>query len=518
MSVPGPVRPAVVVCCCLVVAAIYLLRLDHVAGLVVDDAWYILLARSIAQGTGYGLINSPEPGLLLPPNPPGFALLLSLVFAVQGSFPANVIPLKLVSVVSMFALGIACYRYGSGRGLPRPLAAALAFAVVITPAFVFLATSTVMSECVFALTQLAAVLTLDRSVETSSQPRAFGAGLLAGASLLIRTAGLPISVGGLLYLLWRRRWRQAAVFAAAVALCSTPWLIYSRVHAPTQAQREAHGGAHAFTYGSEFWMRWAGQPSLGMVTWRDLPARIRDGMVDVFGRDVAGIMMPTLYRGAFESGEEVISVGGGLFPASMGSAPGTMVASGLLSLVALVGFAAVVRRQGITAAEVIVPLSIGLIVAWPQWAFRFVLPLAPFLYLYVVSGFRALSSSPAVARIALFCIIGLNLADHALYIVQSRSAALDWAADAQEVDAVFAWMAAHATEPGHVATSNPALVYLRTGRRTVAIDDVEDNWRRWKQHGVRYLVCLRPSELPSAQVRYTLLYRSARQGLWIVAI
>jgi hypothetical protein len=83
---------------------------------------------------------------------------------------------------------------------------------------------------------------------------------------------------------------------------------------------------------------------------------------------------------------------------------------------------------------------------------------------------------------------------------------------------VFAWMATHATEPGHVATSNPALVYLRTGRRTVAIDDVEDNWRRWKQHGVRYLVCLRPSELPSAQVRYTLLYRSARQGLWIVAI
>src|SRR4029078_11396167 len=96
MSVPGPVRPAVVVCCCLVVAAIYLLRLDHVAVRVVDHACYILVARSIAQGTGYGLINSPEPGLLLPPNPPGFALLLSLVFAVQRAFPANVLPLTLV--------------------------------------------------------------------------------------------------------------------------------------------------------------------------------------------------------------------------------------------------------------------------------------------------------------------------------------------------------------------------------------------------------------------------------------
>jgi hypothetical protein len=518
-AIPAPAEPLTpwIVAACVIAAAIYLLRLDRVAGLVVDDAWYILLARSIAQGTGYGLINSPETAMVLPPNPPGFALVLSAVFWLQPSFPDNVILLKLVSVASMFAVGFASYRYAAWRDMPRPLALALAFAIVITPAFVFLATSTVMSECLFTLVQLTAILVLERTAATASNARAFQAGLLSGAALLIRTAGLPGPAGGVLYLLWRRRWGQAAVFTAAVLLCVGPWQIYSRAHAPTQAQREAHGGAHAFTYGQEFWMRWAGSPGLGTVTWRDLPGRIKDGLIDVFGRDIGGILMPTLSRTPAESGEEVISVGGGQIPASMGSAAGTMVASGVLSLIAAIGFVSMVRGRGVTAAEIIVPLSIGLIVSWPQWAYRFVLPLAPFIFVYVINGLRALSPSWAIPRVALLCLIGLNLADHTLYIVQSRSARVDWAEDAREIDEVFAWLEAHATEPGHVATTNPALVYLRAVRRTVAIHGLSAKWKRWTQGGVRYIVGLRPTELPSAHLNYTLLYRTSRHGLWIVA-
>lgn len=46
--------------------AIYILRLDKVAGLIVDDAWYVLLAKSLATGQGYTLINSPTP--VIPPR------------------------------------------------------------------------------------------------------------------------------------------------------------------------------------------------------------------------------------------------------------------------------------------------------------------------------------------------------------------------------------------------------------------------------------------------------------------
>ena len=45
--------------------AVYLLRLDRVAGLLQDDGWYILLAKALASGQGYTLINSPTAGIPL---------------------------------------------------------------------------------------------------------------------------------------------------------------------------------------------------------------------------------------------------------------------------------------------------------------------------------------------------------------------------------------------------------------------------------------------------------------------
>jgi hypothetical protein len=232
---------------------------------------------------------------------------------------------------------------------------------------------------------------------------------------------------------------------------------------------------------------------------------------------VAGIVAPTLFRGAFESGEEVVSVGGGLFPASMGIARGTMLVSYLLSAVAVLGLIAALRG-GASTAEFLVPLSMATIVVWPWPAYRFVLPLTPFLFFYLLAGLRTLTTRLPVARVALLCVIGLNVADHAQYILKSRTETLDWAADAQEIEAVLDWMRRDVTGDGYVATTNPALVHLRTGRRTVAMDDPVANWERWKRMGVRYLVCLTTGAERPAGFPYTELYRSTRHGLWVVRI
>ena len=504
----------VVVAACLVLA-VYLLRLDRIAGLVVDDAWYVLLARSLARGEGYSLVNSPAPGLL-PPYPPGFAAILSVAFLVSPSFPGNVLLLKAVSIAAMLGVGLVSHRYFLSRGAPAPFAFLLTCAIVITPAFVFLATSTVMSECLFTLAQLLTVVIVERSIRGPSERRdTLAAGGLAAAAVLIRTAGIPLPIGATLYLLRSRRWRQAALFAGTVAMCLAPWWLYSRTHQPTVEQRTAHGGSHAFTYDQNFWMRSAGQPMSGTITMRQLPERARNGLFDVFGRDVAAIVIPTIFRGPFESGEEVVALGGGGL--SMGIATGTVAVSFVLTGVALLGFIATVRR-GPTSAEFVVPLSIGLIVLWPFWAYRFVLPLAPFLFFYLLAGIRTIAPAMPVARVALICLIGLNLADHAQYIVRSRTEMQDWPADGEEVEALLTWMAEHVTGDGYVATTNPPLVYLRTGRRTVAIDDTTANWERWRRSGVRYLVCLRPTELPPQYTPYSVLYRSARRGLWIIEI
>jgi hypothetical protein len=509
---------AVVAAVSLLVLAVYLPRLDDVAGLIIDDAWYVQLAKSLAEGQGYFLANSPSPGLV-PTFPPGFAALLSVAFLLDPQFPQNVVLLKSVSIAAMFGVGIVSYRYFTRyRALSPQLALGLACAIVVTPAFVFLATSSVMSECVFTLAQLGAVVLADKSLTRDRHYRwTLLAAATAAAAVLIRSAGVPLVAAIVLILLTRRQWRRALFFCAAVACCLAPWTWFARTHEPTREERLAHGGTQAFSYREHYALQWAGRPSFGTISARELPARVVDGLVDVFARDVAAIVTPVLFRDARESGQEVIAVAGGRYPASMGSAPGTMAVSLVLSGVAFLGFLTVARKAP-TTAEFLVPLSIGMIVLWPHPAIRYVLPLAPFLFFYLLRGLETLTRSGTASRIAILIVIGLNLLDHGQYALARRAGVVDWAAEAREADAVLTWMRDNLPAEGYIATTNPALVYLRTGRRTVAIDDPPANWWKWKKHGVRYLVCLRPTSLPAETGPYTVLYRSPRQGFWVVEI
>src|SRR4029453_13656421 len=93
----------------------------RLAGRCVDDAWYVLFAQALAAGQGYSLVNAPVPGIL-PPNPPGFAAILSTVFVFAPNFPANALALKAISIAAMMTLARVGYRYFIAfRDLRQPL-------------------------------------------------------------------------------------------------------------------------------------------------------------------------------------------------------------------------------------------------------------------------------------------------------------------------------------------------------------------------------------------------------------
>jgi hypothetical protein len=478
----------------------------------VDDAWYVMFAQAIASGQGYHLINAPAPQIVavLPSSPPGFSLVLALVTALTPAFPANVVYLKAISIVAMLGVGVVATVYYRDRSMPVPLAIALALVVVLTPAFVWLATSTVMSEPLYTLAQLAAVVFVARG-------RPVLGGVAAAAAFLIRSAGLPFLVAATVWYLVRRERRPAVLFLATAVFLILPWALYARANATPIEQRLAHGGAHVFTYSEQFWMQRAGDIQSGQITVRDLPARAAHSLFDIFGRDVGAIVLPELYRPPTESGEETLSVGGErstISTGSMGNTVGTMVVSGLLSGLALIGFVARWRR-GAGVAEYFVPLALVPILIFPHWAFRLVLPLTPFLYDYLVAGVQALTPAwPRVVRITLACLVTLHLLDHGMYRMHVQNAV--WLEDAREVDQVIEWMQRELKEPGSVASTTPALVFLRTGRRSLAIDDARGRWPAWRALGVRYVVSLRSQELPAPSLPYRVLFKTPRSGLWVV--
>jgi hypothetical protein len=512
---PAAAGLAVVLC-----LAVYLVRLDRVVGQVVDDAWYLLLAKALASGQGYTLINSPSPGIR-PFYPPLFPFLLSLLLRISPDFPGNLWLLKSVSVMAMLGVGFLSYVYAHAvRGLERWTAFGLALATVLTPALVFLATSTVMSECVFMLLQLASIVAVERCARAGREPRAWRlaalAGLLAGAALLTRSAGVGLPVAVVAYLAKERLTRSAAICGVLILLVAGPFAIASRSFAPTPQQKAEQGANIVQTYQEQFFQRVAGQPLKGLITWQDLPARVGFNLSQIGVQGMGGFAFHPLYFG-IEPGDRI--------PLT----PRTQALSLALTLMALLGFLSVALRK-MTVAEIVVPLSVAVTLSWGWEQFRLLLPLVPLLLFYLVMGLETVArlvgrlfshEAPTTTRpggiVTTLFVFGVALSSlygNVQYIERKRDPdpahRVRWIRAFEENEALMRYVDTSLPANAVIAAQNPALLHLYTGRKTVSSDDPEGQWETWKTLGVRYLANTSPfplSEPGPSERKFRTIYR-----------
>lgn len=496
---------------------IYILRFDRVVGLVVDDAWYVLLAKALATGQGYTLINSPTPGIR-PFYAPGFPALLSIFYRLAPEFPNNIWSFKAVSTAAMMGAGLVAFKYFQReRRLPDFVALALALATVLYPALVFLATSTVMSECVFTLVHLAAILVIQRGVRAGQINRAWlwaaWGGALASYAFLVRPAALGLLAGVVLYLLKERLFKQAAIFAFVVLLLVGPWTLYSRRYAPTSEQRAEQGANIVQTYNVQFWQRIAGRPESGTITAGDLPERIGNNLGEIAKYDFGALVFYSLYR-ALEPGQSVRIGDEG------------RAISLFLTLLALLGFIAVVRER-MTLAEFVTPLSIGVSLLWGWEQYRLLLPLVPFLFFYMLMGVRVLAQlyqklyeqpKPRASLIPMLIVSWLFVLGALYGNLQFINRKYDpvpeyrlrWTSAYDENEALIKYIGDNVPKDTIVAAQNPALLHLYTGHKSIASDDPASAWETWNKLGVRYLARTSPLPLPKPDAnesKYRTVYR-----------
>lgn len=493
------------------VLAVYVLRLDGIVGIMGDDAWYALLGRTLARGGGFLQPNTPTQGLL-PIVPPGFPLLLAPLWFIAPEFPANVLVLKSLSVAAMLATAGLTYAYSRAHTeWPRELALVVAVVVSLVPSLVFLSTSTVMSDAAFLAVQLATLVALER---WPTRTGTVVAGVGAALAMLMRTVGVAVPMGAVVFLCLKRDWRRAALLAAVVAVSLTPWQLYAYRHASSAA--EEGGGEALLSYRQQFWQQWAGDAKSGTATLGDLPLRIGQNTVDVITRDVIALVAPSVLRGAHQNGLELLMVGSYGKRGPMGNGAGTMTVSAALFLLIGIGWTQAVRRR-LSLAEIVVPLSLAVAVSWPFWTFRFVLPLAPFLMVYLVDGLRAVT--PAASRVPVLVMLGvagLSLFDHGEYVARARVRQPDFSILAEDTDAVLTWLQQHPAD-GIIATSNPALVYLRTGAPTIQLEGVV-NGAALKARGVRYVVWVHPAGMRVPADQGSVRYVSPRVAFWVLEL
>ena len=468
-----------------VFTATYVLRLDAVCGLFADDAWYVLLAKALATGQGYTLINAPSPGLV-PVYPPGFPALLSLVFRIAPRFPENVPLLKAVSIASMAGVMVLAFNHcRRDQGLTAPIAWSIALATALHPAFVFLATSTVMSECVFTLAQLASVVVVERAVRaergTTAARDALLGGALASFAFLTRTLGVAVIVAGLVRLVaWRRQWMPALAFALGAAVVAGPWLLFAAEHTPTAIARAEENDAVMYGYRTHFWLRVAGHGAYGAATARDLPARLATAAVQVASSSMGALHVYFPFRS--------------VEPAAWGIAPRWAHALALVVTgIVVLGFVTTVRAR-VTTAELLVPLSLLVTLSWPFPPTRYVLPLLPFVLCYTARGLAALASlvsgrpRPRFAPAVLWGLVAVSALTNAAYVRALHGPPADrprWNLIFEERLALIRWLTAHVPSGQVIATTDPAQVYLYSGFETVGYwqaSGVVDEWQRLGVH------------------------------------
>lgn len=423
-----------------------------VCGQCHDDAIYVVTAKALAEGEGYHLISLPGAPAQTK-YPPLYPALLALVWRAWPDFPANLLALQGLSLLCGCAALALFYLFAVRFGYCRrgkALAAGLLCATSVP--YLFFASLT-LSEMTFALLVTAALWWLEAALRRpASRPGAdFLGGLLLALPFLCRSAGLLFVLVGLL-LLWQKgqRWRWTA---AGAFLAVLPWLLWST-------------GA---------WRSWSRDPVEGYYTdylgwWLSFgpPALVRVITAN-FWWVVAGISSTGL---------------DGLAQPLKASAPGwvwflAFVPFGLLALAALL---ADVRRGRILPTCLTAYLV--LIIVWPWAPHRFLIPVLPFLVVYLLRGLTWVGRFPGLRRLcpALgWGLLGLGLAANlAGWAGQVRIRVQEHTPNAElppptgdtgegrhswECDErLFAWLREHSESDDLIAAGADPMIALYTGR------------------------------------------------------
>ncbi|MBA4072180.1 MAG: hypothetical protein C0497_10145 [Gemmatimonas sp.] len=412
---------------------------DVPIGIFQDDGHYAILARAIASGDGYRYTNLPGSPAATH-FPPGYPLLLALLWRVVPQFPANVALLKLINValLPLAALAVRELARRAG-GLSVVVSSVVAVISVATVPVLFL-NGLLFSETAFIIALCGVLIMADRFVARSDATTWRAAALLGltiGALALLRTVGVTLLPAVLAILLWRRRWRDAAVVLAGALVFLLPWQLWTSAHGREVPFAIAGGYGAYGPWIADAWR--AGGASFAL---------------DVAAENVKGMRLLLMLFGLFQ-------------------APAVVQGAAVATLLVLAG-AGAWRCWPRASVTVLVFIPYGLLLLlWPFPPDRFLWPLWPTVLIFLVVGVAHLgapTSQPAVrttARLAAVLLAAGFVTWHA-GSWRNRS----WESIEQSnarIGIAAASVAAALPLDGLVASDRDAMVHLYTGRLVVPL-------------------------------------------------
>lgn len=457
----------------LLASAIYSLALTPYVGESYDDGVYIGLAQSLAQGEGYRQPLTPDRPLESK-YPPGWPLLLSLVWLLAPTFPANAVGFKFLSVLCALAFAAVTYRWMRWRGENEILATLVSLLTLFNPLILGFTTSA-FSEMAYAAFSMLALWLIQRYAHTKERiwPRALLASLAAAWTVYIRSFGLTLILAAVAYLLAARQWRKTLTFITLSAIWIGPYLLYSAL---------LFGNVQG--YSQQFWLKSIEQPELGVIGWGDLLLRLMQNLRIYLLAGLPGVIFPSQVPLTYVNLPTALQVGAPLTGLDILLA--MLVGSGVLGQIIL-------RRD---LADWYLAAYLTLALLWPWEPTRFCVPLIPLLYEYFFQEIRFLAALFKLrpALISTLRVAGLTLA--AAFILTNVAAQVRYAWTTHQSPPspawtarllLFDWLRVNTTETDSLAAMNDYQVYLYTQRPIVRLSRSKEEIAGY---GVKYVVLI----------------------------
>jgi hypothetical protein len=408
-------------------------------GTYTDDALYVITARSIATGHGFRMLHLPGAPYATH-FPPGYPLMLSVLWRIMPSFPDNVMLFKGFNALCLGVIAACTARYmHRTMGAPRLAVAVGAVTAVSVPLF-FLGTM-LLSELSFLALLLLLLPSLEQfAAERAPLWKAIALGVAVGACALVRTHGFVLAPAMGFVLVTRGRWRDAFVVVAAAIVTMLPWQLWSARHTPALATPLL--GMYG-SYG--YWWRLAYETFGPNIFARTLSRTVPETYATF-----AVLFSPVHTRVA--------------------------IAFSALLLVLVVGMAVRAHWRRIAVTLMFLLGYLVILELWPGPPTRMIWGLWPLFLVLIAAGMREIiriaAQRPRAVRyaavaVAAWLVVGYGLYDYngirgQWWATLPRGAGV-------KIRGLVAWTRAYTKPSDIVATDAEAAVFLYSGRRTVPV-------------------------------------------------
>ena len=336
-----------------------------------DDSIYATTARALANGQGYRIISLPsEPAQTK--YPPFYPLLLSLIWKAHSQFPQNVVWMTMLSCLAALSFLALTYRYLTSRGYSTPFQALIVVGLAAANWRTIILATGMYSEMLFAALSVAALCLAER--DASKEGIWFNRlllGIILGLAFLTRTSGLVLLLSVGIYYALHKRWRAAAAVMFIGGLFVLGWVWWCYVN---KTNVDGINTAYYTSYLGHLKQTVADMQASGSSS--ALTAYLKIILTNFIGGVLVSV--PLVCSG----------LNYGWMPSFGGS---SVIAVFFLLLVFLVLVMAFVKHisRGVRLLHVYLISSFAIYLLWlPGVAYdRFMMPLLPFLLVFLVSGF-----------------------------------------------------------------------------------------------------------------------------------